>query len=156
MTATVVKPFLLPVGKKAPDFKKVVASQSDSPISLSDYVGQFLIMVFYPKDSTPGCTRQLCALRDDFKLFEKLNTAIVGVNHGSLKSHENFSAKQGYNFPILVDEGLKIALAYGAVKENGTSIQRTVYVVGPDGKIVFAQHGMPADEEIAAAIKAVS
>ena len=156
MTATAVEPFLLEVGSKAPDFKNVIASQSEKAISLSDYKSQFLIMVFYPKDSTPGCTRQLCALRDDFKLFEKLNTAIVGVNHGSLKSHESFSEKQGYNFPILVDEGLKIASVYGAVKENGTSIQRTVYVVGPEGKIVFAQQGMPTDEEIAEAIKANS
>lgn len=145
------EPKTLPVGSKAPDFNDVLAS-GDRRISLSDYRGKFLIMVFYPKDQTPGCTRQLCALRDDFRMFQGLNTEVLGVNPGSLASHDRFVAAQNYPFPILVDEGSQITEAYGARKPEG-GVQRTVYVVGPDGNIVFAEQGMPSDEQLADVIR---
>lgn len=142
----------LKVGSKAPAFS-LPASGAEGTVSLSDYAGQNLIIVFYPKDKTPGCTRQLCALRDDLKLFEGLNTAILGSNPGSMKSHDSFREQQDYNFPILVDEERTMAKAYHALKENGTSIQRTVYIIDGQGVIRFAQQGMPTDEQLAEVIK---
>lgn len=143
---------LLPVGTKAPGFDQVLAT-GNRRISLQDYAGKYIIMVFYPKDQTPGCTQQLCALRDDVPLFEGLSTAILGVNPDGLESHERFVAAQNYPFPILVDEGARIAEAYGALKPQG-GIQRTVYIIGPNGTVVFAQQGMPSDEVLADAIRA--
>ncbi len=145
---------LLALNSPAPDFKNVLAT-GNQQFSLSDFAGKFLIMVFYPKDQTPGCTKQLCALRDDMALFDELNTAVIGVNPGSLESHERFIKAQGYPFPILVDEGSHIAREYGALKPEG-GIQRTVYIVDPQGRIVFAQQGMPSDETLAEAIRSHS
>lgn len=142
---------LLPVGTKAPAFDQVLAT-GNQHVNLQDYAGRYVIMVFYPKDQTPGCTQQLCALRDDIELFTGLNTTVLGVNPDGLESHERFVAAQNYPFPILVDEGAHIARAYGALKPEG-GIQRTVYIIGPDGTVVFAQQGMPSDEVLADAIR---
>lgn len=142
----------LAIGTQAPAFD-LPASSAEGNIKLSDYAGKNLILVFYPKDKTPGCTRQLCALRDDKTLFEGLNTAIIASNPGSLKSHESFTEKESYTFPILVDAERTMARDYHALKENGTSIQRTVYIIDGNGVIQFAQQGMPTDETLAEAIR---
>jgi len=152
---TAIEATPLAVGSKAPAFS-LPASGADGTVSLSDYAGKNLIIVFYPKDSTPGCTRQLCALRDDISRFSKLNTAILGSNPGSQKSHDSFREKQSYPFPILVDADRTMARDYGALKENGTSIQRTVYIIDGTGVIRFAQQGMPTDDELEACIKSFS
>lgn len=149
--STETQPSVLAVGAKAPEFNEVLAT-GNRRISLSDYAEKYLIMVFYPKDQTPGCTKQLCALRDDIAMFECLNTEILGVNPGSLESHERFVKAQRYPFPILVDTDAVITKAYGAQKPEG-GVQRTVYIVGPDGSVVFAQQGMPSDEQLAEAIR---
>lgn len=151
MTTTTMDPFVLQEGTQAPHFKDILAT-GNQHISLSDFTGRYVILVFYPKDATPGCTKQLCALRDDIAIFENLNTAILGVNPGSLESHERFVEKQNYPFPILVDADKEIARLYGALKPEG-GIQRTVYVIGPKGQVVFAQQGMPSDEALALAIQ---
>lgn len=143
----------LKVGTKAPDFD-LPASRASGNVKLSDFKGKNLIIVFYPKDQTPGCTRQLCALQGDREMFIKLNTEIIASNPGSVDSHERFSDKEGYQFPILVDGDRSMATAYNALKENGTSIQRTVYIIDGEGVIRFAQQGMPTDTELAEAIKA--
>lgn len=147
-----VKPEIdcLAVGSKAPDFD--LPATGDQQIKLSDYQGKNLIIVFYPKDSTPGCTKQLCALRDDLAMFNDLNTAVLASNPGSLKSHTSFVEKQGYNFPILVDAEKTMAEAYKVLKPEG-GIQRTVYIIDGEGVIRFAQQGMPTDEELAQAIR---
>lgn len=149
-TTTQLKP--LAIGTKAPNFD-LPASSVEGNVKLSDYAGKNLILVFYPKDKTPGCTRQLCALRDDKSVFEGLNTAILASNPGSLKSHESFTEQQSYPFPILVDAERTMAADYHALKENGTSIQRTVYIIDGEGVIRFAQQGMPTDDELAEAIR---
>jgi len=149
-SATALTP--LPVGTQAPNFD-LPASLSDHNVTLADFAGKNLILVFYPKDSTPGCTKQLCALQGDRSMFRELNTEVIASNPGSVKSHTNFSEKQGYEFPILVDAERTMATAYHALKENGTSIQRTVYIIDAEGVIRFAQQGMPSDEELAEVIR---
>lgn len=152
MTTAVLSLEPLEVGSKAPDFD-LPASGAEGNLSLKDYAGKNLILVFYPRDKTPGCTRQLCALRDDKTLFEGLNTEIIASNFGSMKSHDSFREKENYPFPIIVDAEREMARNYHALKENGTSIQRTVYIIDGDGVIRFAKQGMPTDETLAEAIK---
>ncbi len=149
-TTTQYEPLAL--GTKAPSFD-LPASSVEGNVKLSDYAGRNLILVFYPRDKTPGCTRQLCALRNDKDLFEGLNTAIIASNFGSLASHQSFTEDQNYPFPILVDADRTMAKAYNALKENGTSIQRTVYIIDGKGVIRYAKQGMPTDEQLAEAIK---
>ncbi|MBX2860451.1 MAG: peroxiredoxin [Vampirovibrio sp.] len=149
-TTTELQP--LTVGSSAPDFN--LPASGGRQIKLSDYQGKNLILVFYPKDQTPGCTRQLCALQGDQSMFAGLNTEIIASNPGSEASHDRFSEKEGYEFPILVDADREMAKNYNALKENGTSIQRTVYIIDDKGVIRFAQQGMPTDEELAETIKA--
>jgi thioredoxin-dependent peroxiredoxin len=141
----------LPVGEKAPDFD--LPATGNVQIKLSDFAGKNLIVVFYPKDSTPGCTRQLCALRDDTEMFAALNTVFIASNPGTVESHQRFSEAQGYHFPILVDHDRSMAKAYHALKEDGQGIQRTVYIIDTAGVIRYAQQGLPSDEELSNVIK---
>jgi len=149
VTATDFTP--LSVGTKAPDFN-LPASNKPGTVKLSDYAGKNLVLVFYPKDKTPGCTRQLHALQTDQALFKSLNTETIASNPGSLNSHDSFCEKEGYQFPILVDAEKTMAAAYQALKPEG-GIQRTVYIIDGQGIIRFAQQGMPTDEELAEAIR---
>lgn len=141
----------LPVGTKAPDFD--LPATGGKQVKLSDYRGKNLIIVFYPKDQTPGCTQQLCALRDDTEMFEQLNTEIIASNPDSVESHERFCEKQAYQFPILVDENRAMAKAYHALKEDGKGIQRTVYILDGEGMVRYAKQGLPPDTELADAIR---
>jgi peroxiredoxin Q/BCP len=150
---TVVDQFQpLPVGAPAPDFN--LPATGGRQIKLSDYRGKNVILVFYPKDQTPGCTQQLCALRDDTELFQGLNTEFLASNPDSVESHEAFCTKQGYKFPILVDADRSMARAYHALKDDGKGIQRTVYIIDQDGVIRYAKQGLPPDTELADAIRA--
>ena len=142
----------LPVGVKAPEFD--LPATAGGQVKLSDFAGQNLIIVFYPKDQTPGCTQQLCALRDDTEAFRQLNTAFIASNPDSLDSHERFSAAQSYKFPILVDADRTMARDYHALKEDGAGIQRTVYILDGQGVIRYAKQGLPSDTELMDAIRA--
>jgi peroxiredoxin Q/BCP len=151
LTAEQTQP--LAVGTPAPDFD--LPATGNRQVKLSDYRGKNLVIVFYPKDQTPGCTQQLCALRDDEALFAAVNTAFIASNPDSVESHERFAEKQGYTFPILVDADRSMAQAYHALKE-GDGIQRTVYIIDKDGIIRYAKQGLPPDSELIDAIKSFS
>lgn len=140
----------LQTGTQAPDFS--LPDQTGKLISLSDFKGRNLIIVFYPKDQTPGCTQQLCALRDDMALFKNLGTAIIASNPGSAESHARFAEKQGYHFPILVDAEQVMAESYHVLKPEG-GIQRTVYILDGQGVIRYTKQGLPPDTELEAAIE---
>ena len=140
---------LIARGKKAPDFS-LVSSGGDT-VRLADFAGKkHVVLIFYPGDDTPGCTKQLCAVRDDFAKFEAKNAAVFGVNPAGADSHVKFVRKFGFPFPLLIDEGRKAAKLYGC--DNIPSVKRTVYVIDPEGIVVFATQGMPSDEEILEAI----
>lgn len=151
-TTTQAQP--LAIGTQAPLFD--LPATAGRQVKLSDYRGKNLIIVFYPKDQTPGCTQQLCALRDDFDMFTGLNTEIIASNPDSVESHERFAEKQGYSFPILVDAERTMARDYHALKEDGVGIQRTVYIIDGDGVIRYAKQGLPPDSELADAIRSLS
>lgn len=135
------------VGSVAPDF--TVLDDAGHKVSLASLRGRNVLLVFYPRDNTPGCTKQLCQLRDNWDLLRAKNVEVFGVNPQSAESHAGFRQKQKLPFPLLVDKGQKVTKLYQA---GGFIIKRTVYLIGKDGKIRFAQRGAPTPAEILAAL----
>jgi len=139
---------MLATGTTAPDFSLI--SDKGDTVKLSDYQGKnHVVLIFYPGDQTPGCTKQLCSIRDDYAQFKEKGALVFGINPADKDSHRLFAQKQGYQFPLLVDQGQKVAAVYGT---KGMMVKRTVFVVDLQGKIIYAKRGMPPDSEILAAI----
>ncbi len=147
----------LTVGEKAPNFNLIAAVGSDGQqqVQLADYQGKNVVLVFYPMDNTPGCTIQLCSLRDDYEKFEAANTAILAANPASLSSHQGFAKKQNYQFPILVDSDKTMAKAYGVNGAMGFN-KRTVYLIDPKGIIQWVHSGIQDNETLLAKIKSLN
>jgi len=140
---------LLKLGTRAPDF--ILHDQDLKTYHLKDFKNKKnVVLVFYPGDDTPGCTKQLCAIRDDFPRFKDADTVIFGVNPQSADSHKGFINKNDFPFPLLVDSKGNVAKVYGCWKEE--KIIRTVYAIDKNGKIVFAKRGMPKNAEIMKAL----
>jgi peroxiredoxin Q/BCP len=137
----------LPVGTAAPDFS--VPNQDGSRVTLSALRGKNVILVFYPADNTSVCTQQLCEFRDNWTAVQARNAVVFGVNHARSSAHQKFRAKYKFPFPLLIDEGQKIAKLYQAGGWMGP--RRTVYLIGPDGVIRYARRGKPSPEEVLAA-----
>lgn len=116
---------------------------------------QWVVMVFYPGDDTPGCTTQLCDLRDVLPDFQALSANVVGINPADAQSHKQFAEKYGFPFPILIDEGNRTASAFRCIlpTPSGPRIIRTVYVIDPDRRIRMAERGMPSTEALQRAIR---
>lgn len=129
----------LKVGDKAPKF--TVATSGGGKISLADYLGQHVILYFYLKDDTPGCTKEACAFRDEFAAFKKKGAVVFGISPDSVKSHDKLVEKFKLPFTLLADEEKKIVQAYGVWGEKtfmGRKYQgvfRVTFLIGPDGKI---------------------
>jgi thioredoxin-dependent peroxiredoxin len=140
---------MLNIGDKAPDF--TLASSNGDIVRLSGFSGRhYVVLIFYPGDETPGCTKQLCAIRDDFSQFEAKNAKVFGVNPGDSASHRKFVNNHQFQFPLLVDENRATAKLYDC--DSWPYLKRTVYVIDPQGIIIYAKRGMPANEEILKAI----
>ena len=129
----------LKIGDKAPLFTGT--DQDGKSISLSDFRGRKVILYFYPKDNTPGCTAEACSLRDGRAELQRMGFEVIGVSPDSVKSHQGFIAKHGLNFPLIADADKSIAAAYGVWGEKKfmgrtyMGILRTTFVIGPDGTI---------------------
>ena len=132
----------LPAGTPAPDF--TLPDDTGRNVTLSALRGRPVVLVFYPGDDTPGCTKQLCQLRDGWSEASARGIEVFGVNPGSAAKHAKFRQKFNFPFPLLVDKGQKVAALYRA---NGIIVKRTVYRIGPDGVIQFARRGMPSPQE---------
>ncbi len=144
----------LKVGDVAPDFQ--LSDDDGKTIKLSSYRGKNpVVLIFYPGDETPLCTAQLCAARDSSSQYQEAGAVVFGINGGSQGSHENFSNKHGFTFPLLVDKGLEVSGRYDAVLGFGLLklVNRTVVVVNEEGKIIFFKRGVPSTEEILAPLK---
>jgi peroxiredoxin Q/BCP len=133
-------------GTKAPDFS--LPDESGNTVSLGKLRGGNVVLVFYPGDDTPTCTKQLCEFRDHWKEAQDRNVKIYGVNPWSSVKHQKFREKFQFPFPLLVDSGQKVAALYHA---NGLVVKRTVYLIGPDGTIRYAQRGKPDPREVLSA-----
>ena len=129
----------LKIGDKAPLFTGT--DQDGKSISLSDFRGRKVILYFYPKDNTPGCTAEAYSLRDGRAELQRMGFEVIGVSPDSVKSHQGFIAKHGLNFPLIADADKSIAAAYGVWGEKKfmgrtyMGILRTTFVIGPDGTI---------------------
>lgn len=129
----------LNIGTKAPLFS--LPDQSGKIHKLSDYQGQWVLVYFYPKDDTPGCTIEACALRDSLPKFEKIQVIIFGVSADSVVSHEKFVKKYKLNFALLADESKETVKQYGVWGEKNFlgkkyfGISRISFLIDPEGKI---------------------
>lgn len=135
---------------QAPDF--TLPDETGEMRSLSNYLGQNIVLYFYPKDDTPGCTTEACKFRDDYSAYEKSDVVILGVSPDSPKSHAKFKAKYQLPFSLLADEDHKVCELYevwGKKKMYGKEydgVFRTTYIIGKDGKILKVfENVKPAD-----------
>jgi peroxiredoxin Q/BCP len=129
---------LLKVGDEAPNFStEAIAGDQTIPVHLIDYRGRRVVLYFYPKDNTPGCTKEACAFRDGYAKLQNWGITIFGCSVDSADAHRGFAKKYGLPFPLLLDPDKKIAKTYGA--DNGIPIlgldKRMTYVIGEDGRI---------------------
>src|SRR3972149_10438066 len=128
------------MGDPAPDFS--LPSSEGRDISLKEYRGKKnVVLYFYPKDDTPGCTKESCSFRDELTEFEKKDAVILGVSLDGLDSHQKFIQKYGLPFPLLSDEQATVSKAYEVYKEKNMygrkfwGIERSTFIIGKDGKI---------------------
>ena len=134
------KPEPLEAGTKAPAFTGTTFD--GQKVKLSDYKGSMVALYFYPKDATPGCTKQACNLRDNIDGVGQVGVAVIGVSPDANDSHEKFATKHELPFPLLADPDHKIIEKYGVWGEKQNygktymGLQRTTFLIGPDGKIV--------------------
>lgn len=121
----------LKVGDEAPDFEKPWTGEGD--FRLSGRRGSWVVLVFYPGDATAVCTKQFCSYRDRGEQIEALDAEVVGISPQGMASHEKFIADNDLNVPLIADEGLEVAEAYGI--KLGTALRRAVFIVDPEGRI---------------------
>ncbi|HIS57417.1 MAG TPA: thioredoxin-dependent thiol peroxidase [Candidatus Fimimorpha excrementavium] len=140
---------MLNVGEQAPGF--TLCDQNGKEVSLEDFAGQKAVLYFYPRDNTPGCTRQACAFKTMYEEYQKRGIAVIGISRDSVKSHSNFAAKYELPFVLLSDPQLQAIQAYDVWKEKklygkvSMGVVRTTYVIDETGKIVWAKEKVKPD-----------
>ena len=136
----------LNINDLAPDFS--LPDQDNKIHKLSDYKGKWVLLYFYPKDNTPGCTTEACTLRDAFEEFDRKNAVVLGVSADSPKSHAGFASKHKLPFTLLSDENKEVLTAYGVwakkkfLGKEYMGILRNSYLIDPKGKIVKIYEGV--------------
>ena len=131
---------MLEIGKKAPDF--TLLNQDNESISLSDFKGKKVILYFYPRDNTPGCSTEACDFRDNNSIIEDMNTIVIGVSRDSLKSHDKFIEKFNLPFLLLSDEDETLCNLFGVIKEKNMygkkvmGIERSTFIINEEGVLV--------------------
>ncbi len=141
---------MLAEGTLAPPF--TLKDHLGNIVSLEQFRGKHeVVLIFYPGDLTPGCTKQLCTVRDDYSKYKEKGVMVYGVNPAGKESHTKFAQKHAFPFPLLIDEGSVVAEAYDC--KGMIATKRTVYVVDKNGVIAFAREGKPSTEEILSSIE---
>ena len=140
---------MLEIGTKAPEF--TLPDQNGNMHALADYKGRKVILYFYPKDMTGGCTAQACNFRDRYPQIQEKGAVVLGVSTDSVESHKKFEEKHGLPFPLLADEALEVITAYDVLKpgKDGKptkSLIRSTYLIDEDGMIIQAIGGVKPKE----------
>ncbi len=128
------------VGDSAPDFE--LADQYGNEFKLSDHIGKNIMLVFYPREETPVCTKQLCSYNDNLEEFEANGMFVVAISTDSKKSLASFSKKYNFDFPLLSDSAKSVSKKYDALSLLGIS-KRKIVIINKDGKIVFQKSVLP-------------
>ena len=130
---------MLKIGDKAPDF--TLKNKDGKEVSLSDFLGKKVVLYFYPKDNTPGCTREACAFSESYSGFTEKNIEVIGISKDSVGSHSKFAEKYALPFVLLSDPELSAINAYGVYKEKKMcgkvcmGVERTTFIIDEEGKI---------------------
>lgn len=130
---------MLEIGTKAPDF--TLQNQEGKEVRLSDFAGKRVVLYFYPRDNTPGCTRQACAFAQNFEGFRSQDVAVIGISKDSVASHQKFAQKYDLPFILLLDPELQAIQAYGVWQEKklygkvSMGVVRSTYIIDPQGMI---------------------
>ena len=145
-------------GDKAPDFEGFTSD--GGKLGLNDFLGKKnVVLYFYPRDDTPGCTKEACSFRDNLGSVRNLGAEIIGVSLDSVESHKKFATKYSLPFPLISDKEKRIATAYGVLKENGGSASRVTFIIDKSGKVakVFPKVDVTKhSEEVLEALKALN
>lgn len=147
------------LGKKCPKFK--AESTSGKTLQSEDFLGKNLVIYFYPKDSTPGCTTEGQEFRDAYKEFKSSNTEILGVSRDSVKSHENFKAKQSFPFELLSDPDEKVCKAFDVMKLKSMygreyiGIDRSTFIISAEGKVINEWRSVKVKGHVAEVLEAI-
>jgi peroxiredoxin Q/BCP len=137
------------INDKAPEFS--TTDQNGKEVALRDFRGKTVVLYFYPKADTPGCTKEACGFRDTYKKIEKTGAVLLGISKDTAESQKKFQDKFSLPFTLLADADKKIAHQFGVVKEKNMygkkvmGIARTTFVIGPDGKIQHIFHNVKPD-----------
>jgi peroxiredoxin Q/BCP len=137
------------VGSQAPDFE--LASDGGKTVKLSDLRGKPVVVYFYPRDDTPGCTREACAFRDRQDAIARSGAVVLGISPDSVDSHRKFHDKFNLNFPLLADTDHRVAERYGAWREKNSygkksmGIQRSTFVIDPEGRVAKVWRSVKVD-----------
>jgi peroxiredoxin Q/BCP len=144
---------MLEVGDKAPDFTAL--NDKGEPVQLSSLRGKKVVLYFYPKDDTPGCTQEACDFRDSIAKFKRKNVVVLGISPDSVSSHEKFKSKFDLPFPLLADPDHKIAEAYGVWQQKSMygrkymGIVRSTFLVDEQGKIAAVHEKVKVSGHVA-------
>lgn len=141
------------VGKPAPEFK--LKNNEGKEVSLKDYRGKWVVLYFYPKDFTSGCTVEAKNFQRDIAQYDKANAAILGVSVDTVESHKDFCTKEGLNFKLLSDTDATVSTAYGSLMEGRKLSARNTFIIDPKGKVVKVYQGVKVaqhSEEVLAAL----
>ncbi len=147
------------VGNPIPDFE--AASTGGKTVQLSGLRGKNLVLYFYPKDQTPGCTQESCDFRDHLAEFEALNTVILGVSRDSLKSHENFREKQSLPFDLLADPDETLCKLFNVIKMKNMygkqvlGLERSTFLIDPEGKLAWEWRKVNVNEHISEVLEKI-
>jgi peroxiredoxin Q/BCP len=150
---------LIDPGRKAPAFS--LSDQNGTTHRLADYAGRPVVLYFYPKDDTPGCTKEACAFRDNLPRFDTAKAVVLGISGQNEASKAKFAQKYDLTFPLLADENYEVAEKYGAWQKKWLygrtfmGLSRTTYLIGPDGKVVKRWDKVKVDKHAEEVLKEV-
>jgi len=141
-------------GQPAPDFE--LESDSGETVKLSDLRGKPVVLYFYPKDDTPGCTRQAFGIRDSWDEFQRAGAEVYGISADTAASHEKFKAKYSLPFPLLADPEHTLGEAYGVAQEGKNSYQRSTFVIDADGNVAKIMRRVNPDQHADQVLEALA